>query len=62
MLKETETEETIVFFVTFLSLVAFQFGRGRAPWPLSYAYGLQYDSGECTETALRITLSIMKMT
>ena len=26
MLKETETEETLVFFVTFLSLVAFQFG------------------------------------
>ena len=24
MLKETETEETMVFFVTFLSLVAFQ--------------------------------------
>ena len=28
MLKETETEETIVFFVTFLSLVAFQLGEG----------------------------------
>ena len=28
MLKETETEETIVFFVTFLSLVAFQLGVG----------------------------------
>ena len=28
MLKETETEETIVFFVTFLSLVAFQWGDG----------------------------------
>ena len=27
-LKETETEETIVFFVTFLSLVAFQVGGG----------------------------------
>ena len=25
-LKETETEEIIVFFVTFLSLVAFQLG------------------------------------
>ena len=33
MLTETETEETIVFFVTFLSLVAFQLGRGgQAPW------------------------------
>ena len=31
MLKETETEETIVFFVTFLSSVAFQWGEGRAP-------------------------------
>ena len=38
MLKETE--ETIVFFVTFLSLIAFQFWGGRAPWatPLGYAY------------------------
>ena len=31
MLKETETEETIVFFVTFLSLVAFQLGGGPGP-------------------------------
>ena len=31
MLKETETEETIVFFVTFLSLVAFQLGLGPDP-------------------------------
>ena len=30
--QETETEETINFFVTFLSLVKFQFG-GRALWP-----------------------------
>ena len=36
MLKETE--ETIDFFVTFLSLVAFQLG-GAGPWaPSSYAY------------------------
>ena len=28
MLKETETEETIIFFGTFLSLVAFQLGGG----------------------------------
>ena len=34
MLKETETEETIVFFVTFLSLVAFRLGgRGGPPGP-----------------------------
>ena len=33
-----ETEETIGFFVTFLSLVIFQL-RGRAPWPPpGYAY------------------------
>ena len=30
MLKETETEETIFFFVTFLSLIAFQLGGGGA--------------------------------
>ena len=40
MLKETETEETIVFFVTFLSLVAFQLGGGAGPPgpPSGYAY------------------------
>ena len=32
MLRETETEEAIGFFVTFLSLVAFQLGVGRAHW------------------------------
>ena len=31
MLRETESEETISFFVTFLSLVAFQLGVGRTP-------------------------------
>ena len=31
MLKETETEETIVIFVAFLSLVAFQLGGGAGP-------------------------------
>ena len=35
MLKETE--ETVVFFVTFLSLVAFQLGEGGGP-PPGYAY------------------------
>ena len=35
MLKETETEERMVFFVTFLSLIAFQLGEGGAgPWAL----------------------------
>ena len=37
MLKETE--ETIVFFVAFLSLVAFQLGFGPGPLSLpGYAY------------------------
>ena len=31
MLKETESEETIGFFVIFLSLVAFQLGEARGP-------------------------------
>ena len=31
MLKETITEKTVVFFVTFLSLVAFQLGGGAGP-------------------------------
>ena len=34
MLKETDTEETIRFFVTFLSLVAFQLGGGGPGPPL----------------------------
>ena len=33
MQKKTESEETVVFFMTFLSLVAFQLG-GRGPSPL----------------------------
>ena len=37
MQKETETEETIGFFVTFLSLVKFQLGRGGPPTPLPLA-------------------------
>ena len=40
MLKETETEETIGFNVTFLSLVAFQLEGAGAPWaPLATAMG-----------------------
>ena len=42
MVEETEPEETIVFFVTFLSLVTFQLGGG-VPGPPEppprYAYG-----------------------
>ena len=38
MLKETEAEETTVFFVTFLSWLAFQLG---GPWASpGYAYDL----------------------
>ena len=37
MLKETATEETMVFVVTFLSLVAFQL-EGAGPLPPGYAY------------------------
>ena len=33
MLKETETEKTIGFFVPFLLLVAFQSEEARAPLP-----------------------------
>ena len=40
MQKETETEETIVFFVTFLSLVAFQLG---VPGPLATPMHSIYD-------------------
>ena len=39
MLKETKTEKTIVFFVAFLSLVAFQLGGGLPP-------GFAYDPNE----------------
>ena len=41
MLEETETEETIDSFVTFLSLVTFQLWGGRlAPCPSGYPYVL----------------------
>ena len=33
MLKNIETDETIDFFVTFLSLVTFQWERARDPYP-----------------------------
>ena len=40
MLKETEIEDRIDFFVTFLPLVAFQLGEVGAPRPPpGYAYG-----------------------
>ena len=39
--KETDSDKTIVFFVTFLSLVAFQLRVGGACLP-GYAYGWRY--------------------
>ena len=38
MQKETETEETIGFFGTFLSLVKFQLGGRPCPSPIAYSY------------------------
>ena len=49
MLKEAETEETIGFVSSFLSLVAFQLGRGR-PEPPSYAYGFMITGQVCSHT------------
>ena len=45
MLKETEREETIGFFVIFLSFVAFQLGeaRGSSPPPLATPMGKTLD-------------------
>ena len=43
MQKETETEETIGLFVTFLSLVAIQLGGGGAGSP-GYAYNCNFNA------------------
>ena len=44
MLKETETEKTIGFLVTFLSLVAFQLGGLLAtPVITTYSFGVNWD-------------------
>ena len=43
MLKETPTEDTTVFFVTFLSLGAFQLGGGP-PAPFGYDFLAQTSS------------------
>ena len=42
MLKEIETEKTTGFFVTLLSLVAFQLGGPGPQPPLGYAYALSF--------------------
>ena len=61
MLKETETEETIGFFVTFLSMVKFQLGRGRTPCPhpLGYAYAPSEENkkGTCKFSAKFLAFS-----
>ena len=42
MMKETDTKETIGFFITFLSLVAFELGGGGGSGPhLGYTYETQ---------------------
>ena len=44
LLKETETEETIVFFVTFFIIGSISIGGGAGPWPPppGYAYGVLF--------------------
>ena len=50
MLKETESEETISFFVIFLSLVAFQLGeaQGPSPSPLATPMGKALEKFQAT--------------
>ena len=48
MLKETQTEETIVFVSPFLSRVAFQWG------PPGYAYGFMITGQVCCQTNNKI--------
>ena len=56
MLKETEAEETTVFFVTFLSWVAFQLG---GPWaPPGYAYDLSSLTVASKKKSSKLTLPV----
>ena len=56
ILKETETEETIVFFVTFLLLVAFQWGgRGLGPLPYPFGYAYVFRIGQFIYNHLRVS-------
>ena len=58
MLKETKTDETIVFFVTFLSLVAFQLEGARAPGsPSGYAYAPWRRAGVVTSMRSKISFA-----
>ena len=48
MPKETETEERVGFFVTFLLLVAFPFGDSPDPYfPPGYAYAVKQPKLTC---------------
>ena len=61
MLKETEIEETIDFFVTFLSLVAFRLEGAGFPGSLSgYAYALRLEV--IYETIYKTTACWLKLT
>ena len=53
MLKETETEQTIGFVSSFLSMVAFQLGGGR-PGPFGYAYDFMIIVQVCSHTNYKI--------
>ena len=73
ILKETETKETVVFFVTFLSLVAFKLGGAGPLGPalatpmlvsfieildfMIYEVRLKRNGTEVTDCATRLTIS-----
>ena len=57
MLKETEAEETTVFFVTFLSWVAFQLGGPLAP-PPGYAYDPSSPTVASKKKSSKLTLPV----
>ena len=54
MLKETETEETIGFVSSFLSLVAFQLEGAGPLGPPGYAYGFIITGQVCSHTNYEI--------
>ena len=54
MLKETETEETICFVLSFLSLVAFQLGGAGFLGFSSYVYGFVIAKLVCSHTNYKI--------
>ena len=54
MLKETQTEETIGFLSSFLSLVAFQLGGTGALGPSKHGYGFVITGQICSHTNYKI--------